>query len=331
VALYVSIGRQLVPLVAEYRADVEHKAEQALGLPVHVGALEGRWSGLAPVLRVRDLQLGEGAGALRLDEVKLVPDLWASLTSREVRLARIQLGGLQLILREDAQGAWNLEGLPKKDDAPLDPAELLQRLRQLGRIDVFDSQVTLHPWQRDPLTLTYVSVGLQAGASRQALDLRATLPDGQPLALNLRSRASAEAWHDGQVAAYLSLPQSDWAHWLPPSLLGKWHASALRAGGEFWVDWGKGQLQQAVVRLNAPQLQGAYAERKAATLENLALSAWFQRNEQGFDVMIDSLAMNIGKNRWESHLQLRQRPGQAPADERWQVQADRLDLTPLTP
>ena len=331
VALYVSVGRQLVPLVAEYRADVEHKAEQALGLPVHVGALEGRWSGLAPVLRVRDLQLGEGAGALRLDEVKLVPDLWASLTSREVRLARIQLGGLQLILREDAQGAWNLEGLPKKDDAPLDPAELLQRLRQLGRIDVFDSQVTLHPWQRDPLTLTYVSVGLQAGASRQALDLRATLPDGQPLALNLRSRASAEAWRDGQVAAYLSLPQSDWARWLPPSLLGKWHASALRAGGELWVDWGKGQLQQAVVRLNAPQLQGAYAERKAATLENLALSAWFQRNDQGFDVMVDSLAMNIGKNRWESHLQLRQRPGQAPADERWQVQADRLDLTPLTP
>lgn len=114
VALYVSLGRELVPLVAEYRADVESKAEQALGLPVHVGALEGRWSGLAPVLRVRDLQLGEGATALRLDDVKVVPDVWASLTAREVRLARIQLGGLQLILRENEQGAWNLEGLPKR-------------------------------------------------------------------------------------------------------------------------------------------------------------------------------------------------------------------------
>lgn len=154
VALYVSLGRELVPLVAEYRADVESKAEQALGLPVHVGALEGHWSGLAPVLRVRDLQLGEGTKALRLDDVMVVPDIWASLTAREVRLARIQLGGLQLILRENEQGAWNLEGLPKKDDAPLDPADLLQRLRQLGRIDVFDSLVTLHPWQRDPLTLT---------------------------------------------------------------------------------------------------------------------------------------------------------------------------------
>ncbi|MBH3413856.1 YhdP family protein [Pseudomonas putida] len=331
VALYVSLGRELVPLVAEYRGDVESKAEQALGLPVHVGALEGRWSGLAPVLRVRDLQLGEGASALRLDDVKVVPDLWASLTSREVRLARIELGGLQLILREDEQGGWALEGLPKKDDAPLDPAELLQRLRQLGRIDVFDSQVTLQPWQRDPLTLTYVSVGLQAGASRQALDLRATLPDGQPLALNLRSRANAKAWRDGAVEAYLSLPQSDWARWLPPALLGQRRAEALQAGGEFWVDWSKGQLQQAVVRLNAPQLRGAYAERKAVALDNLALTAWFQRRDQGFDVLVDSLAASIGKSRWESHLQVNQRLGDDPADETWQVQADRLDLTPLTP
>ncbi|MFJ4347110.1 YhdP family protein [Pseudomonas sp. NPDC089401] len=331
VALYVSLGRELVPLVAEYRADVEAKAEQALGLPVHVGALEGRWSGLAPVLRVRDLQLGEGASALRLDDVKLVPDLWASLTSREVRLARIQLGGLQLILREDEQGGWALEGLPKKDDAPLDPADVLQRLRQLGRIDVFDSQVTLQPWQRDPLTLTYVSLGLQAGASRQALDLRATLPDGQPLAVNLRSQARAQAWREGAVQAYLSLPQSDWARWLPPRLLGQWRAEALRAGGEFWVDWREGQLQQAVARLNAPELRGAYADRKAVSLDDLALNAWFQRRDQGFDVAVDSLAASIGKTRWESHLQVSQRPGETAADETWQVQADRLDLTPLTP
>ncbi|MFP5425701.1 MAG: YhdP family protein [Gammaproteobacteria bacterium] len=331
VALYVSLGRQLVPLVAEYRADVESKAEQALGMPVHVGALEGRWSGLAPVLRVRDLQLGEGADALRLDDVRVVPDLWASLKAREVRLARIQLGGLQLILREDEQGAWVLEGLPKKDDSPLDPAQALQRLQQLGRIDVFDSQVTLHPWQRDPLTLTYVSLGLQAGASRQAVDLRATLPDGQPLAVNLRSRASASTWREGSLQGYLSLPQSDWARWLPPRLLGQWQANVLKAGGELWIDWRKGQLQQAVVRLNAPQLRGAYGQRKAVSLEDLALSAWVQRDKEGYAVVLDSLAASIGKTRWETHLQARQQLGQTPADETWTVQADRLNLTPLTP
>ncbi|MBK4999628.1 TIGR02099 family protein [Pseudomonas sp. S31] len=331
VALYVSLGRQLVPLVAEYRADVEAKAEQALGLPVHIGALEGRWSGLVPVLRLRDLQLGEGASALRLDDVRVVPDLWASLMARQIRLAHIQLSGLQLIAREDEQGGWALEGLPKKDDAPLDPATALERLRQLGRVDVFDSQVTLHSWQRDPLTLTYVSVGLQAGPSRQALDLRATLPDGQPLALTLRSRATADAWRDGSAEAYLSLPQSDWSRWLPPRLLGQWQADVLRAGGEVWVDWRKGALERAVVRLNAPELRGAYTGRQAAQLDNLALGAWFQRRDQGFEVAIDSLAASIGKTRWESHLQLRQRDGQEGDGPTWQVQADRLDLTPLTP
>jgi hypothetical protein len=152
-----------------------------LGLPVHVGALEGRWSGLAPVLRVRDLQLGEGATALRLDDVKLVPDLWASLKAREVRLARIQLGGLQLILRENEQGAWALEGLPHKDDAPLDPADAQapapvgprRPVRQPGH----PAPVAARPAHPD-----LCQPGLQAGASRQRLDLRATLPDGQPLA-----------------------------------------------------------------------------------------------------------------------------------------------------
>ena len=124
VALYVSLGRELVPLVAEYRAEVEQKAEAALGMPVHIGALEGRWSGLAPVLRVRDVQLGEGAGALRLDEVKVVPDLWASLMARQVRLAQVELGGLQLNLHEDENGRWSLKGLPVKDDQPLDVQQL---------------------------------------------------------------------------------------------------------------------------------------------------------------------------------------------------------------
>lgn len=44
-ALYVSLGRELVPLVAEYRLDAEDKAREALAMPVQIGALEGLWQG----------------------------------------------------------------------------------------------------------------------------------------------------------------------------------------------------------------------------------------------------------------------------------------------
>ena len=40
-ALYVSLGRELAPLVAEYHDEVEQRASQALGLPVRIGRLAG--------------------------------------------------------------------------------------------------------------------------------------------------------------------------------------------------------------------------------------------------------------------------------------------------
>lgn len=331
VALYVSLGRELIPLVAEYRAEVEQKVEAAVDMPVHIGALEGRWSGLAPVLRVRDVQVGEGAGALRLDEVKVVPDLWASLMARQVRLAQLELGGLQLNLHEDESGRWSLKGLPVKDDQPLDVQQLLERSQVVSKVSVLDSQVTLEPFGHDPMTLTYVGLGLQTGSVRQRLDARLTLPDGQPMSLSLRSRVRPAQWRDGAVDAYLSLPQSDWSKWLPARLLGPYKTSELRAGGEVWVGWSKGQLQSATLRLNAPRIKGAYAERKAVALDNLALNAWLRRDGEGIEVVLDSLAMSLGETRWESHVQVRQRAATDKSDERWTLQADRLDLTPLTP
>ncbi|WP_313738596.1 YhdP family protein [Pseudomonas sp.] len=330
-ALYASLGRVLVPLVAEYRADIERKVSEAVGVPVRIGALEGRWLRLSPMISLHDVQIGEGQSSLRLDDVKAVPDLWGSLKAREVRLANLQVSGVQLIVRENQEGRWTLEGLPQRDDVPSDPAQILKQLRQLGRVDLFDSQVTLHPWQREPLTLTYVELGLRAGSQRQSLEMRATLPDGQPLSAVLHGQARAEQWRDGAVQAYVSLPQAEWAQWIPPRLLGAWQADRLQAGGQVWLEWGERRLQKAVVRVQAPQLRGAHEGRKPISVKEVALSAWLERNAQGLAVQVDSLAARIGETPWQARLKLQQTDAQTPEQELWQVQADRIDLTPLTP
>ncbi|MGY2290487.1 YhdP family protein [Pseudomonas sp. SDO528_S397] len=330
-AVYVSLGRELTPLVAEYRGEIETKARAALDMPLAIGSLEGRWSGFAPVLLAHDVMVGEGNHAVRLDQVEAVPDLWASLLAREVRIARLQVSGLQVSLKEDEGGHWALQGLPVQDDQPLDPQQLLTQLQRVGQVSLLDSQVTLQPFNQAPLTLTYVGINLQTGANRQRLDARLTLPDGQPLALNLRTRIQASHWKDGEAEAYLSLPQSDWARWVPATLLQQWKLGELKAGGEFWLTWAKGTVQSAAVRLNAPQLSVSYADRKPAHIENLALTAYLQRNDDGLKVLFDSLAMNLGETRWESHLQLQQTKAKETAGETWRLQADRLDLTPITP
>jgi len=330
-ALYVSIGRELTPLIAEYRIEVQNKARDALGMPLTIGSLEGSWSGMAPVLKAHDVMVGEGNSTLRLDEVQVVPDVWASLLNRDIRIARVQLNGLQLSLRQDQHGHWSLEGLPVQDDQPLDPEQLLTQLQRVARLSVLDSQVTLEPYKQAPLTLTYVGLTLDVGASDQRLDARLTLPDGQPVALSVSTQVQASRWRDGAAQAYVSLPQSDWAKWLPATLIAPWKVSELKAGGEFWFNWSQGSVQSAVARLNAPKFTGAYAGRKAETIDNLALHAWAERGKQGFNVVLDSLAMNLGKTRWETRMQLQQFAATDKEQARWHLQADRLDLTPITP
>ena len=330
-ALYVSLGRELTPLVAEYRAEVQTKAREALGMPLTIGSLEGRWSVMSPVLLAHDVMVGEGNTALRLDEVQLVPDVWASLLNRDIRIAHVQLNGVQLSLRQDQEGHWTLEGLPMQDDKPLDPEQLLNQLQRVARLSVLDSQITLEPYKQAPLTLTYVGLTLDVGPSHQRLDARLTLPDGQPMAMSLKTQIQASRWRDGAAQAYVSLPQSDWAKWLPATLIKPWTVSELKAGGEIWFNWSKGTVQSAVARLNAPKVRGAYAERKPEAVENLALRAWVERGEQGFKVVLDSLAMNFGETRWETRMQLQQFGATDKEPARWHLQADRLDLTPITP
>ena len=330
-ALYVSLGRELAPLVAEYRAQIQAKAQAAVDMPLQIGSLEGRWSGFAPVLLAHDVMVGQGNSALRLDQVEVVPDIWASLMAREVRLAHLEVSGLQLSVKEDKDGHWALQGLPVPDDQPLEPEQLLKRMQMIKRVSLLDSQVTLQPFDQAPLTLTYVGLSLQTGATRQRLDARMTLPDGQPLALSLHSRILASQWKDGEVEAYLSLPQSDWAKWVPARLTQQWKLTQFKAGGEFWLTWAKGAVQSAVVRLNSPQVKGSYADRQPVHIENLALTAYLQRSDAGLKVLFDSLAMNLGETRWESRLQLQQTLATDKDLETWKLQADRLDLTPITP
>ncbi len=330
-ALYVSVGRQLTPMVAEYRVDVETKASAALKMPLSIGSLEGSWSGFTPVVLAHDVMVGEGSSALRLDSVRVVPDMWESLLARDVRLAHLEIDGLKVVLKQDQDGHWAAQGLPVSQDSAFNPEHVLTQMQMVSQLSLLNSQVTLQPFDESPLTLTYVNLSLATGSYHQRLDARLTLPDGQPLAVNVQSRIEASRWKEGEADVYASLPQSDWAKWLPKSMTQEWTLSRLQAGGEFWLSWSQGSVKSAVARLHAPMFKGVYAKRKPATIENLALNAWFERTEKGFDVKLDSLAMSLGSTRWESRLQLKQTAATADSTELWHVQADRLELTPLTP
>ncbi len=326
-AFYVSLGRQLVPLVAEYRAEVQEKAQAALGMPITLGRLEGRWEGFAPRLLAHDVLLGEGDSAMRLDRIAIVPDLAGSLWAREWRLSRLELSGVQLSVAEDAEGKWRVEGLPTRtEQKPPEPQKMLESLQRVRGLVVRNSQITLEPFGESPLTLSYTDLSLRVDGERLRVDGRSILPDGQPLALNLQGRMQPQRWQHAEAQVYLSLPQSDWAAWLPRRLTADWHLQTLKMGGELWVSLREQALERAVLRLNASQLSISFADREPVQLEDLGGEAYIDRNEQGYRLLLDRLAFDLDGERWgDARIQLQQ----DLAQQHWRLQADRLAIAPI--
>jgi len=221
--------------------------------------------------------------------------------------------------------------MPQRSGPELNVEQLLERLQIVHRISLLDSRVVLQPLDQAPLLLSYVNLSLRYGSNSQRLDGRLLLPDGQPVALRLRTRMQPESWREAESELYLSLPQSDWAAWLPKSLLGDWQAQHLQAGGELWLQ-GRGlALHKGALRLHAPELVGGQAERAPVTLRDVAFNAFFEQDEQGVRAQIDSLALSHGEQRiGELHLKLKQ-SDTGEADERWALTADRLDLAAWAP
>lgn len=326
-ALYVSLGRQLVPLVAEYRGEAQEKAQAALGMPISLGRLEGAWEGFAPRLLAHDVLLGEGDSAMRLDRIVIVPDLAASLWARAWRLSRLELSGVQLSVAEDAEGKWRVEGLPTRTgQKPPDPQKMLESLQRVRGLAVRNSQITLEPFDESPLTLSYTDLNLRVDGERLRLDGRSILPDGQPLALRIQGRVQPQRWRYAEAQVYLSLPQSDWAAWLPRRLTADWHLQTLNMGGELWANWREQALERAVLRLNAPQLNMSFADNAPVQLEDLAIEAYIDRNELGYRLLLDRLAFDLDGERWgDARIQLQQDQSQ----QHWQLQADRLGIAPI--
>lgn len=327
-ALYVSLGRQLVPLVAEYRADVEARLEQALALPLAIGRLEGAWEGFTPRLLAHDVVLGDGASALRLDRLVLVPDLADSLLARTLRLRSLSFAGVHLTVAQDGDGRWRIEGLPRGGDAsPPDVEAILRGLQAVRSLALQDSQITFEPAGAAPVTLTYTSLALHNAGSDWRLDGRTVLPDGQNLSLSLAAQGRVGEWRDARADLYLSLPQSDWAAWLPRRLTGDWRLDELKAGGEIWLRWEKRALGRAVARLNAPSLAGAYQAREPVRLEDLAVDLYLDRlGDDAYRVLAERLAFDFGAQRLDDVRLALQRDA-ASGD--WQLQADRLRIAPL--
>jgi uncharacterized protein (TIGR02099 family) len=245
----------ILPHVDDWRAEVERRSTQALGVPVHIGRIEVQSGGWAPALRLRDVVLSDAAGreALRLPQVAAVISP-RSLLAFTLRFDQLLIEGAQLEVRRDAQGRLFVAGLPVQGGTGgSDGADWFFQQHEFvirhGALRWTDEQT-----QAPPLALTDVNVVVRNGIRSHALRLDATPPTdwGARFSLQAEMRqpllARAGDWRRWQGRVHASLPRADVSQlrrYLKLPFEIDEGDGALRA----WVDVDRGEATGATVDL----------------------------------------------------------------------------------
>lgn len=325
-AAYVSLGRQFVPAIADYRAELLEWAREASGRAISLEGLQGEMQGWQPVLKMRGLRVHEQSDPasptlLALDRVTARVDIWTSLWERRPVMDALQVEGLSLELIEDAEGRWRLHGLGERVAGNYDLDTALDMVFEQRRITLLDTHILISPHERTPWVFQDGEITLLNGEGWHRLDGRVGLAGGQQISWQLSALEEGRTWQEMSVGFFVELPPIDWVDHLPPAWLGLARVDDMVAGGQFWGGWQDQQLQYLRGRLEAPLLR-MQAEQALPELRNLDAEFALQWGERQ-QLRVQGLSFSLGDQPWPRSRLAFQRDVSSGD---WQLQTDRLDL-----
>ncbi|MDH7942408.1 YhdP family protein [Pseudohongiella sp. SYSU M77423] len=308
-ALYVSLGRQLVPMVSDYQEQIEERLSQMLDASVKMDAIHGEWHRLSPRFVIEGLQInGRQADldalppALRLERVDVFADVPASLLARRLIIASAAIEQLHLNFAQSESGRWQLAGLGEAAVPPqINPEQLFQWMTALARFRLDDTQISFRPFRGDELVMADARIEFQSQGGQHQLILSA-FPEMASDELRLSADLTGDSVASLQGHVYLNAPPAEYAELLASLDLsraggGRLELSGLQLFGEFWLDIQQGNLQGLTWRGGG----------------NASLSVWDDSQTMVEQVTIDELDVD-----WLKYYQ-------AP-DDSWYLQFEGLEF-----
>lgn len=335
VTLVLVSGRLLMRVLDNQNERIAALLSERLGVPVQVGALDGRWTGLYPVLGIEglalDLDPGRAGAETLLAGAEVELDPWRSLWRRQPVLRGIELQGLDLQLLQGPDGRWQVQGLAAGDGSMGDI--LLDLLLKTPSIRLVESTLQLQFAQgaRFVLDSLYLSV-LNAGEDhRAALQFRPGAT-ASPVVLrldidgDLRSQFAGSFWMKLET---LPLHES-----LASVLPDGWELQPSGLSASLWADFDnsglralRGEISQLDLQLELPGSRGSWPLSLANS--SLDFRAGRQDDANGSSWRIE--ARDVASDVQGSPVDLPQLRLDLPLDAaaEWQLQVQRIELAPL--
>ena len=330
VAVYVSVGRQLLPFAAQYREDVEASLSASLGQQVQIGAMEGSWRRFNPMLSLQQVLIFPAVSApseqlVQLDNITLELDALGSLLQRRLVLRAVDIRNPELTLHEDANGRWQLSGFAVNPETPMNPDQMLALASRVSLLSLSDLRLTLLRQDGRRSSFERSDLRLQNQDAQRFLHLTLTQPGATaPLVFAAELSGGTMAELDGTL--YASLPQTDYSEMLEGLALGEsLQLRSLAGGGEVWATLQAGRLGSLQGSVALQRVGVARPAEGSEVLLDEARAGFFLRRLEhaaGWEFWARDLSLEQEAVVWEggnAYLQL-------VPDDHVELMADRLDL-----
>lgn len=329
---------QLVMLIAPgYREDLAAYVSRVAGQPVDIGGVGLVWRGLAPRLELSDITLygeDERTPALSAERLRLGFGLMRLLQG-DTTPQRVELSGVELFAKIDAQGKFSLRGL---DTAGMPARAKQEWLRQLGRFE----SVRLSDCE-----LQLDDARLRGPKPRfRLVDAEIAFSDGRGEAnaeLQLPPSMGSSVLLDAEISGDLEQPQTwngRWSARLEDLASLPWIDAVLAEGATVAFAETELDLQGALLggdvgemqlRLDAAAVRGRQGEHEA-NLRDIRLSARLVPQAQGWMLDIGRVELSGAQGPWpQSQARIRLTREQRPLPARVEAEASYLRLGDLTP
>lgn len=302
-AVYVSLGRQLLPYVSNYQQDIETQLSERLGQKLQFASIEGSWRRFNPILSLHDVKIvsTQASGEERLvqlDTLTLELDAWTSLIQRRLLLASIDIDKPQFTLEEGADGRWQLFGFESDPSVALDADQALDLVSRVSDLTLSNLQLTLRRANGQSRSFERSRLRVQNRNDQHYLHLDVWQNDviGP---LTIAAELSGNRVVDLSGLLYVLLPNSDYSEILSREINDTTSLTELEGDAELWVSIRDGQLQSAQGNIDLVRLGLDLPQTYAVT--DLATQFYLQRtgNDQAWELWLEKFGFTWNELQWE--------------------------------
>lgn len=252
-ALYTSLGRQLMPLIETKKVDIENALSAQLGINVSMETLQGDWFWFSPRILVNQFVIGDREKGFLVEHLEAELDVSASLFYRVPVFDSILLSGVQVPITQSEDLNWKIGNfsLPTSTKPKSTPNVSfwqgekplwLTLLGQQGEIQLQDWHLEVQHFGKPLKAINLLDVTLKNNGLQHWLDGKVQLAESGAI-LKTQLEVVGDLWDLSQQngKGFIELENQSWQDWIPDTH-SQWKLEDISLGAKLWVEVENGML-----------------------------------------------------------------------------------------